>query len=121
MSTTRFSTQMTPVLTTCFLAVLVWKLLKMLTRFLEEEKADNRVLLGLSPAQTQQTSTLRPNVTSSEPVPDPLNELDLLPPEYQDVLVREAWEGMSQNPKNLTVNPEVEQIVPGQVSVNLDG
>jgi hypothetical protein len=99
-------------LTICFLGYLVMRLISMLTRIHEEGRAENRALLGLSPVQMSSPPRMRE--TLPEPEPDPLSELENLPPEIQDTLMREYQEAMAQNPRNRTVHPEVEQIVPGQ-------
>ena len=119
MSTILISTLTILALTTCFLAVLVWRLVLILTRTLDEERSEKRVLLGLSTPQPTM-STNSQSAISPEQEPDPLKDFEALSPEIQDTLLREYEEAMRMNPKNLTIHPEVEQILPGQ-TVSLPG
>ena len=85
-----------------------------LLSLLEEERSLNRELLGLQ-APTAPTKWLlkseKPNVPESDP---PLDVMEGLPESAKEALMREYAEFEAQFPKNIHVNPEVEEITPGQ-------
>lgn len=88
-----------------------------LLSLLEQERELTKALLGFQD-QAQTTSELptRSNWPRPEPV-EPLDELDALPPEIRNVLIREYQEHLSTVPHPTQIHPEVEQIVPGQTMI----
>jgi hypothetical protein len=118
MLTTLISTLTTPLRTIFSTGEIPCAYCRMLLSSLEEERRLNRELLGLS-LPMQPTSPQPLSVISPPPVPQELPDvLDGLTPEMQEVLTREYAEEMSKHPKNLSVNPQVPQIIPGQVNLS---
>lgn len=111
MLTTLFSILTTPVRTIFSTEGLPCPYCRMLQSSLEEERRLNRELLGLS--QTPPTSPQNVIVSSPPPENEPVDPLEGLSPEMQEVLMREYAEEMAKYPKNQSVHPEVPQIVPG--------
>ena len=120
MWTTLFLTLAILALTICSSTVALYKMAtrpcstcSMLRSLLAEEKELSRQLLGLG-NPTPPTSPPRTSATSPEPEREPLSELEGLSPEIQEALLREYREHLASVPRPRTINPEVEQIVPGQ-------
>jgi len=85
-----------------------------LLSLLEEERSLNRELLGLQ-APIEATSPPTRSVRPSEQEPEaPLDVMEGLPESAKEALMREYAEFEAQFPRNIHVNPEVEEITPGQ-------
>jgi hypothetical protein len=118
MSTTLFSILTTRLRTIFSTEEIPCASCRMLLSLLEQEKALNRDLLGLS-APTAPTLPTQSWPRSDEPGPqEPSDPLEGLPESAKEALTREYAEHLSRFPKNMTVHPQVEQIIPGNPNVS---